>query len=481
MLLSRLVGVDAPHQDPEVAGLTLDSRQVRSGHAFCALAGDATDGHQFAAAAVKAGAVAILAERPVPAVTVPVVVMPDLRERLSMLAGRFYGAPSATVECIGVTGTNGKTSISHHIAQLFRALGEPAAVGGTLGWGAPGALRAVPGALTTADAVTVQQQLAMLREQGFRRAALEVSSHALAQHRVAGVAFRIAVFANLSRDHLDYHGTMERYEAAKRKLFAFPSLDAVVVNLDDPVGQRIAADCEGRVDVWSFGRHERARLRWTGLAPGPRGGTRGRWMTPAGCAPLNLPLIGAFSAANAAAAIAAVTATGRDVRTVAEATDQLKPVPGRMEFVHAEPGPTVVIDFAHTPDALAQVLEALRPHCLGRLSCVVGCGGDRDRGKRPVMARVAETGADRLWLTSDNPRSEDPAAILDAMIAGLAEPAAARVEPDRTRAVTGALAEAGAGDVVLVAGKGHEDYQEIAGQKLPYSDHAVVRAALGVA
>lgn len=498
MRLSALVAGLAPvelasAEDREFAGFALDSRNVVPGDLYCALAGANADGHDYVNDAVALGSVAVLAERPVGDCAVPVVIIPDLRARLSGLAGRFFGDPSASVACVGVTGTNGKTSITHHLAQLFEAAGVSAAVGGTLGWGRPDIVRARAVAkdpqiaandpqLTTEDPIAVQRHLARLAAEGVTWAALEVSSHALDQSRVAGVRFRTAVFSNLTRDHLDYHGTMAAYEAAKRRLFRQPTLQLAVVNRDDPVGASIADECRNRCRVLTFGEHPSADIRWTNVrADRPGGGITGTWITPWGSAPLDLPLIGGFSVANVAAALAVVVDAGVTLEAAAAACGALSTVPGRMDFISVPGAPMVVVDFAHTPDALTQALQALRPSCEGRLVCVVGCGGDRDKGKRPQMARAAEADADSVWLTSDNPRTEEPQCILNDMRAGLEHPADVRIEVDRARAITDAIQTATSADVVLIAGKGHEQYQDIGGMKHPYSDTAVVRRVLEVA
>ena len=483
MRLSTLVGARlAADRDPELGGMTLDSRTVQPGDVFCALAGADSDGHDYVDQAVAAGACAVLAERDVMTAAAgaecPVIVMGDLRQKLSGIAGRFYGHPGRSVRCAGVTGTNGKTSITHHIAQLFGALGVDAAVGGTLGWGRPGLLAHAGAALTTVDAVTMQRQLAGLRDQGVAWAALEVSSHALDQHRVDGIEFDTAVFCNLSRDHLDYHGSMDHYEQAKRSLFRLPGIQTIVVNRDDPVGGAIAAEFAGRRRVLTYGAQSGADITWSDLVPADGGGLLGRWKTPWGDAELSLNLVGDYAAGNVAAAIGVVVGAGHDPAATLTACAGLTPVPGRMEFVSAPGAPLVVVDFAHTPDALAKALAALEVYVRGRLICVVGCGGERDKGKRPQMARIAESRADTVWLTSDNPRSETPRCIINDMIAGLADPAGARFEVDRAAAIHAAIGDAGPGDVVLIAGKGHEDYQEIAGVKHPFSDRDVASTAL---
>jgi len=382
-----------------------------------------------------------------------------------------------------VTGTNGKTSIAYYLADLATRLGLAAGYVGTIGWGRVGALETAN--LTTPDPVAVQRQLAALRDQGCRWAILEVSSHALAQDRVGAVPFRAAVFSNLSRDHLDYHRDMASYGAAKARLFAWPGLELAVINQDDAFGRQLAGALGADVRLLGYGRESTAagalpELSWTGLSF-DSAGARGRWLTPWGEAPFRLPVHAEFSVANVAAALAVLGAAGVALELIAEASRELAQVPGRMEFFSAPGRPAVVVDFAHTPDALAKVLATLRPRTPGRLICVFGCGGDRDAGKRPLMAAAAEQIADVLWLTSDNPRSESASAIIADMRAGLTGRACAHEEPDRRAAIAGALDRASPDDLVVVAGKGHEDYQEVAGVRRPFSDRALVAELLGEA
>ena len=472
MNLRRLLN-DPALPSLELGGLAEDSRQLAPGDAFLAIKGAASDGHDHAPEAVAAGAVCALAERPLPGLNAPVIEVPDLAARRGALAARFYRHPSRSLACFGVTGTNGKTSIAHHLADLAGGLGRRAGYLGTLGWGE--LERLAPTRLTTADAVATQRRLASLRDQGCEWACLEVSSHALAQRRVDEVQFRCALFSNLSRDHLDYHRNLAEYGAAKERLFRFPTLRTAIVNVDDPFGRELAARIEGP-QVFTLGR-QGADLSWEGLTF-DEAGLRARLATPWGAADLQLPLFGEFALANAAAAIGALAAAGLPLAALAEQARHLTPVPGRMEFFRAAGQPTVAVDYAHTPDALRKVLAALAPHCRGRLICLIGCGGNRDTGKRPAMGRAAEDGADLVWLTSDNPRWEDPQSILDQMRAGMAEPAGAREEIDRAAAIAAAIAEAGADDLVLVAGKGHEQHQEVRGRRHPLSDRQLVRRAL---
>lgn len=477
-LLAGFAEASAETSAVPVAGLREDSRQVQPGDVFLALAGDAADGHEFAADAVARGAVAVVAERPLDGLTVPVAVVPDLRRRRGALAARLYGSPGDRMHCVGVTGTNGKTSIAHYIADLAEQLGQPAGYLGTIGWGRVGALQAAR--LTTEDPVTVQQRLASLAGDGCHWAVLEASSHALAQERIVDVPFRTAVFSNLTRDHLDYHASDDDYAAAKARLFHWPGLEVAVLNADDAFGRRLAETLSPGVRCITYGSGRDAAddrkpdVHWAALEL-KGGGASGRWQTPWGSAPLCLPVQAEFSVANAAAAIAVLCAAGMPLVDVTDAARALSPVPGRMERFAAPGRPAVVVDYAHTPDALEKALAALRSATPGRLICVFGCGGDRDPGKRPLMAAAAERTADELWLTSDNPRSEDPERIIADMRGGLAGRVPAHENADRRDAITLAVAAAATGDTVLIAGKGHEDYQEARGVRRPFSDRALVQ------
>lgn len=459
----------------DVNGLSDDSREVAPGDLFVAVCGEASDGHDHLPAAVNAGAVAVLAEREVADVAVPVVVAADLKRQRSAIADRLLGRPSAALTCVGVTGTNGKTSIACFVAELVNLLGNRAGYMGTIGWGKPGALKVT--SLTTESAITVQKRLATFRDEGLGWAVLEVSSHALDQHRVDAVSFDYAVFSNLSRDHLDYHEDFESYGRAKAHLFRFPDLAAAIINFDDDFGRTLAAEVGDRLTVISYGAAADADVRWRDLEF-HRAGVRGIFVTPWGEANFELPLYGTFSVANAAAALAVVCQSGYPLTDVVSALARLSSVPGRMEFF---PGsPTLLVDYAHTPDALAKMLAALRPHIDGRLICLCGCGGDRDRGKRPLMAAAACEHADLVWFTSDNPRSEDPGAIIDDMLPGVPETAVVHIQVDRRRAIDEAVAVAAPEDLVVIAGKGHEDYQEAGGQRLPFDDRAIAAAITAI-
>jgi UDP-N-acetylmuramoyl-L-alanyl-D-glutamate--2,6-diaminopimelate ligase len=457
--------------DPMITGITLDSRRVRAGYLFAAIKGERDDGHAYIADAIARGASAVISDRrwAAPAATsVTFEAISDLRLQIGAIAARFHDDPSRALGCVGVTGTNGKTSVAWYVRQLLDAHAKPAAYAGTLGWHFGDQQR--PTVLTTEDPVTVQARLAELRCRRAEWVAMEVSSHALAQHRVDAVAFDVAVLTNLSRDHLDYHGTMERYAAAKRRLFEFPSLTGIVVNADDVLGVEIAAaKRRSNVELLGFGSSARASVRWDALRF-HQNGIAGELHTPWGRHAFDLPLYGDFSVANVVAASCAVTLAGGSFAQCLDVAHKLAPPPGRMQFVRRPQHAAIVIDYAHTPDALAKAMAALRHHVAGRLICVFGCGGDRDRGKRPLMAAAAEQNADAVWVTSDNPRTEAPEQIAADIMKGFRGRVPALVELDRARAIAAAIGAAGTDDLVLIAGKGHEDYQEIHGERLPFSD-----------
>lgn len=454
----------------KVSGIASDSRRVERGDLFVARRGNAFDGHDFVGDAVDAGAVAVVSERPVDS-PVPNIVAPGIVENLGALGARFYDSPGGAVEIVAVTGTNGKTTVAYNIARI-RGTGETAGYIGTLGWGTPPDLG--PSTLTTEDPLVLQGHLRELVDRGITRVALEASSHALDQGRLDEVDVDVGVFTNLSRDHLDYHGTMTRYAAAKRKLFE-RRLRIAVVNVDDPTGGAIAADAAGGTEVLGVGRN--GAVRWTDLGY-DRGGIHGTWITPWGRRSFDLAaFFGEFSVYNAGCVLAACCALGDRFGEVVDAMKELPGVPGRMQAVATRP--MVFVDYAHTPEGLNAVLAAVRSHVgSGRLITVFGCGGDRDRGKRPLMARAAESGADVVVATTDNPRSELPERILDDVMKGFDDPDAVLRIPDRREAIGVALDRAEACDVVLIAGKGHEDYQEVDGRRLPWSDAGTVAELL---
>ena len=475
---------DAPGAgDIVVSGLSLDSREVTAGQAFVALRGGKGHGIDFAATAVAQGAAVVLAEPPFAAVEpgVPVIAVDGLRNKAGALAARFHGDPSAALDVVGVTGTNGKTSTVQLIAQALAFLGRKPATIGTLGAGLHGAI--AEGERTTPDAISMQTRLAEFRDAGATHVAMEVSSHALEQGRVNAVAFDIAVFTNLTRDHLDYHGTMEAYGAAKARLFAFPGLSAAVVNIDDPFGAKLAKGLpEGvvrlRTSMATDSTAKDAEVRADIVVTSAKG-LSFNLDTPWGMRTVRSGLLGRFNVANLLAVAAVLGALGEPFERIHAALESLQPVNGRMSRLGGDGRkPLVVVDYSHTPDALKQALLALRSHTKGKLICVFGAGGDRDQGKRPLMAAIAERLADVVIVTDDNPRTEDGDAIVAQIVAGFAHPDTAMVERDRAQAIALALADAKADDVVLIAGKGHETYQEGPDGKRPFDDFAVAREAM---
>lgn len=467
--------------DVTIHGLKTDSRSVRAGDTFVALAGASTPADHYVDQAVAAGATVVLLEAGSEsecreygsALIVPVT---QLRKRLGKIAARFYEHPSRRLRLIGVTGTNGKTSVTHYIAQLLSQADAPCGMLGTLGYGMPEALQEATH--TTPDVVHTNRVLANIVSKGGRAAAMEVSSHGLDQGRVDGLTIATAVFTNLTRDHLDYHGSMEAYGAAKARLFRREDVRLSVINFDDPFGRQLYETLDGSCDRIRYSLHESETELWlTEFHPTDTGfdaRVDGEW----GVFELSAPLMGSFNASNLLAAVATVLSLGVTVEQVRQAVRQLHSPPGRLERFCSDDGIRAVVDYAHTPDALANALAALRPHVAGKLICVFGCGGDRDSGKRPEMAKEAEKGADVVIVTDDNPRSEDPENIVRDILAGLARPDSAQVIHDRGQAIDRAIAMATADDLVLVAGKGHEAWQEIAGQKHAFSDTAHVRKAL---
>jgi UDP-N-acetylmuramoyl-L-alanyl-D-glutamate--2,6-diaminopimelate ligase len=465
-------------QGAMIERLTADSRRCAPGSAFFAYPGEKADGRSFIPDALRRGASAVLWEAHDFAWQaewrVPNIAVPDLKQRAGVLAADFNGRPSEQLWICGVTGTNGKTSCSHWIAAALERFGARSGVIGTLGSGFPGALHDAGN--TTPDALELQATLKQLRAAGARAVAMEVSSHGLMQGRVQGVRFSCALFTNLSHDHLDYHGNMQAYGEAKAQLFAVPGLQSAVLNLDDAFGLELARRLAGRVHTIGYSLQAVPRGvvdEWLSL--GPAMDLASIW----GSGKLVTRQLGRFNLSNVLGVLGALVAHGVPFAEALELVAQLPDVPGRMQSVGDRP--LVVVDYAHTPDALEKALDALRPVAAqrgGRLAVVFGAGGDRDPAKRPLMGAAAARWADRVLITSDNPRSEDPLRIIDAVASGVG--GMARREPDRRRAIEAAVLEAAADDVVLIAGKGHERYQEINGERLPFSDQAVARAALAL-
>lgn len=475
----------------QVTRLVTDSRLVRPGDTFVAYPGEQADGRQFIAQAIAGGANAVIWEAHGytwdAAWQLPNLAVRDLRHHAGTIADVVYDHPSRQLWTVGVTGTNGKTSCSHWIAQSLGALGRKAALVGTLGNGFPGALQ--PTLNTTPDAIRLHGLFAEYRQQGAQAVVMEVSSHALAQGRVNGVQFDVALLTNLSRDHLDYHGDMQNYALTKRRLFDWQQLKYAVLNLDDRFGSELAMQLQDReLEVIAYGlsedaleQAERLGLRMVyGSLQRMSGGLELRLHTSWGGAALHSGLIGRFNASNLLGALAVLLVSGVALEDAVRELEKVGAVPGRMQSFGGGERPTVVVDYAHTPDALEKVLQALREVADaggGKLICVFGCGGDRDRGKRPMMGSVASKLADACIVTSDNPRNEEPDEIIAAIVTGM-DRWNYQIVAEREQAITRAVSSARVEDTVLVAGKGHEEYQEIRGVRHPFSDGEVVRQAL---
>lgn len=490
MTLHDLFGNRVPEEIActTIADIASDSRRCQAGGLFLALRGARSHGLEHLGDALKRGVSAVAWES-CEGVTPPDISgnavcfeVPELGARVGGIAARFFGQPSVHMDVVGVTGTNGKTSCTHFLAQALEICGRSTGVIGTLGAGRAGALENL--GLTTPEVVEVHRALAAIQDAGGDTVAMEVSSHALDQGRVDAVRFKAAVLTNLTRDHLDYHGTIEDYAAAKERLFHTADLGHAVINCDDPFGAQLADRLSGEtgLQVVRVGSNLPSRggkyvaieslvARTTGLSLM----VDSSW----GSATIESTLWGQFNVENLALSLGLLLALGHSLADAAAALQQIQPPPGRMEvFTPSVSGlPAVIVDYAHTPDALEKALRATRAHTSGNIWCVFGCGGERDKGKRPQMGRIAEAAADSVVITDDNPRNEDGDEIVGDILAGMAD--TATVQRDRRSAITFAIEQAGEGDVVLVAGKGHEDYQLVAGERLPYSDRELVRSILG--
>ncbi len=483
MKLSELLAaeqLDAAISQISISGMALDSREINLGDAFVALQGGQEHGMQYAMRAEQAGAVVVLSDAVVdqPELSIPVVVIPELRSKLGDIAARYFENPAEKMTLLGVTGTNGKTSVAYFIAQLL-AQSHNCGFIGTIGVGKPSESM-VEQVRTTPDVISLQQTLSGLSAQHCEAVAMEVSSHALDQGRVDGLSFDIGVFTNLSHDHLDYHGSMQAYAAAKKLLFTQCGIAHAVINVDDPVGLSWVKELQGQVRVTPFGLQKAqgmdgvfaTELHLTAS------GMRMKVTTPLGELDLTSGLIGSFNASNLLAAIAVLVCMDFATDEISRLVAQLESAPGRMETFGGNNQPLVVVDYAHTPDALEKVLETLLEHCKGELVAVFGCGGDRDAAKRPVMGEIASRLASRIIVTNDNPRSEDPARIAEEIMAGSKANAKISTTLDRRRAIAEAIKSSKAGDCVLVAGKGHEAEQVIGAEVLAFDDRDVVRSIL---
>ena len=475
----RVVGV-LPHG---VRGIADDSRLVQPGDCFVAVPGFKADARRFVAQAMERGASLIVTEGEAPpAAGITTVLVPSARAALGRLADGFYGHPSRDLTLVGITGTNGKTTTSYLVEALLQARGFRTGVIGTIQYVLGDERR--PAGQTTPEALALHSMLARMRDHGVRGVAMEVSSHALALARVDELTFDVAMFTNLTQDHLDFHGTFDAYRAAKRRLFELLARSSkphrtAVVNADDPSGADMTRDLP--LTVLTFGLGERADVRALQHASS-LDGIRLIARTPRGRLELTSPLIGEHNVMNLLGAVSTGIALGLDDETVARTLGAVGAVPGRFERVHAGQPFLVVVDYAHSPDALERVLVTARKLTSGRLGVVFGCGGDRDRGKRPIMGEIAARLADRVWITSDNPRSESPGAIIDEIIAGVRRVAGTEArwtaDADRRGAIARALGWAEAGDTVVIAGKGHETYQIVGPDVLSFDDREIARAIL---
>lgn len=458
-------------RDLLIRELTLDSRKVRPGDLFLAIPGFKVDGRDHITDAIAHGAAAIAYEvegaKVLPITDIPMIPVKDLAAQLSDIAGRFYGDPSRSLDMVGVTGTNGKTSVTQLVAQALDQLGQHCGIIGTLGTGFYSELHS--GIHTTPDPISVQSTIYDLKKAGAKAIAMEVSSHGLDQGRVTALAFDVAVMTNLSRDHLDYHGTMEAYAAAKAKLFAWNDLRCRVINLDDQFGRQLAAE-QHASRLITYSQEDSSAYLFCRDAHFDDDGVRATLVTPQGDHALRSSLLGRFNLSNVLAAVGALMGLDYPLDDILKVLPGLEGPVGRMQRLGGGSRPLVVVDYAHTPDALEKVLAALRPHAKGQLTCLFGCGGDRDRGKRPLMAEVVERLADKVLVTDDNPRTEDAMRIFDDIRAGFSAADNVDFVAGRATAIARIIEQAQAADVIVLAGKGHEDYQEIDGQRHPFSD-----------
>lgn len=486
----EMVLPEHPALEQEVKGLTTNSLACQPGDLFIGMPGTRVDGGDFWAGAIAAGAIAAVVSLPAAEKAAAngqpgrdsgqpcILPAPDMVRACAQLAGAFYGYPARQMKLVGVTGTNGKTTTTHLIEFLLNQAQKPTALMGTLyaRWGS----YQQTAAHTTPFAVELQRQLAEAQAAGSEYGVMEVSSHALAQGRVMGCPFEVAVFTNLTQDHLDFHRDMDDYFAAKALLFSPDYLQGrAIVNWDDPYGQRLIQPLE-RSRLWNYSTQDASADLWTSdLVYGPDG-VRGILHTPQGEAAFQSPLVGQFNLSNLLAAVGAALHLGLELEAIVKVLPQFSGVPGRMEQVQIAPGQdiSVIVDYAHTPDSLENLLRAARPFIPGKMICVFGCGGDRDRGKRPQMGQIAADLADVVYVTSDNPRTEDPHRILQDILAGIPDSVAPVVIADRAVAIRTAILQAQPGDGVLIAGKGHEDYQILGTEKIHFDDREQAREAL---
>jgi UDP-N-acetylmuramoyl-L-alanyl-D-glutamate--2,6-diaminopimelate ligase len=465
-----------------VTGLTWDSRLVRPGYLYVALSGVNHNGNDFIDDAIKRGAVAVISElSPHAHVAIPMIQVPDGREALAALACSFFNHPSKALQTIGVTGTNGKTTVAFMVRRILEASGQRTGLLSTVHYEMGD--RTIPATRTTPEAPAIASMMAQMVKEGCQAAVMEVSSHALVQKRTQGIEFDAAIFTNLTPEHLDYHGSMDAYFAAKRTLFQQTlergKMGAAIINIDDRWGEQLAYEPEMDATRLTYGVHPDADIQASDVQMSVRG-SRFHVSTPWGDCDVFLKLLGRFNISNALAAIAACGRLGVSPDVAEKALGAMVNVPGRLEEVHVSQPYQVFVDYAHTGDALANVLPALREISSGRLILVFGCGGDRDRSKRAVMGRVAAELSDFSFVTSDNPRDEDPATIVDEILEGFVDCENYEVVLDRHDAIASALEMADVGDIVLIAGKGHETFQEVRKQTIPFDDRRVIKSILGM-
>lgn len=480
--------------DIQIGGLAVDSRKVQKDDLFFAYQGETSHGLMFADMAIKNGAITVIwdgcenCDSEISEISQQVSSLhcDDLKIKMGEIADRFYQHPSAQLKVTGVTGTNGKTSVAHFLAQCMDEPGKRCGVLGTLGNGFIGDLNNT--GLTTADALAVHRDLEILRANQATNVVMEVSSHGLDQGRVNGVLFNTAVFTNLSHEHLDYHKTLEAYAEVKRKLFFMPGLNSAVINLDDDYGRALAKECKDRLSVWAYSTKNDFE-NWQDYAnyfvqasniKAVANGFEVTVKTAKGEGDLFISLLGSFNVSNVMAVLSVLLVNDWPLDAALKKITDISPVPGRMEVITEKGQPSVVVDFAHTPNALEEACKSVKAHFDGQLWCVFGCGGDRDSSKRPLMAKAAQDFADRIIVTSDNPRSEPPKKIVDEIVAGFEDESKIKIILDRRDAITYALENAQENDVVLLAGKGHESAQLIAGKSYDFDDRLVAKECLAV-
>ena len=479
--------------DLEISGLALDSRKVKPGYAFVALEGQLEHGLVYAEAAIAKGAVVVICDAAfdqycqqiLSKLMMKVICVPikNLQGKLGEIANRFFNKPSHGMFVTGVTGTDGKTSVSHFIAQAMNQQSSPAAVIGTLGNGVVDDMQ--ESTHTTPDVISLHEMMADFKQHGVKYVSMEVSSHGLDQERIVGIDFDVAVLTNLTRDHLDYHGDIESYKQAKKKLFKSSVSQSLVLNADDVFGEEIFIEHKGKRKIWLYGLNDE-KVKNSDLyvcasnIQNKSDGIEFLLESPHGVARVRLQLIGEFNIYNAIACFCVLIESGVNFNHAVKRLEKLQTVPGRMELISMPEKPSVVIDYAHTPEALTQALSNVRKHAPGKVICVFGCGGDRDEGKRPLMAQAAEQLSDLVIVTNDNPRSESPEQIIADIQKGISNELQLIIETDRKKAIHQAINMAGENDLVLIAGKGHENYQIIGEQKLAFDDKKVALEVLGV-